>query len=325
MGILNKKTIKEIFSNKNNDFQILKPIEFSKNFENELIFFFKPDCFTNKSADDFQKISEMVFEKFSKFDVEISGAILYSGDALKRYKIMSQHYGFINKLSTQASSILSNEEKETMKNQFDLSEIDFYGGHEFMKKFPKFSADSTNELWLTKHSCKIQSGFYYQLYDVNGKQIIMINGFHPAQLEHYTTSDKKIVLCLLHSNTSWAKIKNDLTGRTYPENSLPDSIRGALYSNKDVYNSHNISVSKNYVHMSAGPFEALFELNNFFSPIEELNFDITQTNLGIKLNSSGYDALKTLKNPTVNVNGVSDDLFSATENMDSKDSLDFLL
>lgn len=314
----------KIFNNKKNSgVSILEKPVFTGDFENELLFFFKPDCFLNKNEEDFTKISSMVETKLNDYDVYPSGAIVYSGNALAEYKIMNRHYGFINNLSLNASKIITEDEKQIMLNTLEVSEkeVCFLGGHEFLEKYPQFDDFSIKPFWLAKDSYKLRSGFYYQIYTVNNEQVILINGFHPPQLKHYTASDRQILLMILHTNTDWNKVKNDMTGNTFPEKSNPNSIRGQLFFNPDIYKTHEMNVSNNYVHMSAGPFEALYEINNFLSPVDGLYFDKKETNLGLKLNKDEVQIEKILKNPIIKD---SKDLFSVSENSNTIKSLDYI-
>ena len=317
--------LNEIFSKTKSGVKILEAPQFTSEYENELLFFFKPDCFLNKNKDDFLTISSMVNSKFYEFDVHPSGAILYSGESLEKYKIINRHYGYINRLSLNASKIITAEEKKIMLKTLGVSEneVCFLGGHEFLKKFNQFDDFSIKPFWLAKNSYKLRSGFYYQLYDVNDEKVVLINGFHPPQLKHYTASDRQILLLILHTNTDWKKVKNEMTGDTFPEKSALDSIRGQLYFNPDIYKTHTMNVSNNYVHMSAGPFEAFYEMNNFFSPLDNFSFSKENTNVGLKLNQNSDLLDKILENPILDLPDP-EDLYSITENLNTTNALKYL-
>ncbi len=315
--------LNEIFSKQKSGVKIFKNPQFNSKFENELLFFCKPDCFLDKNKKDFLKIAKMIDDKFREYEVYPSGGILYSGKALAEHNIMNRHYGFINKLSLHASEIITKEEKDIMCKTLNVSEKDvsFLGGHEFLKKYPQFDDLSIKPFWLAKESYKLRSGFYYQLYSVNNDEVVLINGFHPPQLKHYTAPDRQILLMILHTNTDWEKVKNEMTGNTFPEKSSPNSIRGKLFFNPDEYKTHSMNVSNNYVHMSAGPFEALYEINNFFAPIDELDFKITDTNIGLRLEKNVPLLEKILENPILDLKEP-EDLFTFTENMNTSIALE---
>ena len=107
----------------------------------------------------------------------------------------------------------------------------------------------------------------------NGEDFILVNGFHPAQLFHFTNETHRIVLVLVHSDTPWGTLRNEMVGATFPEKAVPNSIRGTLYANPNDYGLESVSIANNGVHLSAGPFEGLFEIRNFFGHILDLDVE----------------------------------------------------
>ena len=228
---------------------LIENFNFDRANKNELLFFLKPGCFTVQNVQHTRSIIEMALDKLNAYNVYISGALLLSGTRLEELEIMDRHYGYINKLSKQASTILT--EKDLMKIQKELeisSDFEEYlvlGGHEFLRKFETYDDNSLTELWASKHSVKLRSGFYVQRYEIDNQNIILINGFHPSQLAYFTDPSHKIILFLLHSDTDWESLKWDLVGDTFPEKAKEDSIRGELFKHHDKYGLRNVSISNN--------------------------------------------------------------------------------
>jgi hypothetical protein len=306
---------------------LIAPFHFDQARRNELLFFFKPECFIAKTQDEFNAISRMVLNKFAERQVSVSGALLLNGARLDELSIMDRHYGYINTLSRRASNLLTDKEVEFIQNslKIDLKEYDVLGGHEFLACFKTYNADSLNDLWLSKKSVKLRSGFYIQSYEVDGSKVVLVNGFHPSQLAHFTDPTHKIIVLLLEADTTWRVLKDDLAGDTYPERSNPASIRGELFKNKSLYHADNIAISNNYVHLSAGPYEALFEIRNFLSRLSAVQFDIHKTNLASRMLAAGLqpaDIEKALSNPTSVLDGKPVDLFSLTENLDTAEAIE---
>jgi len=301
---------------------LIAPFHFDQARRNELLFFFKPECFIGKTQSDFTAISRMVLKKFTERQVDVSGALLLNGTRLDELSIMDRHYGFINTYSRQASALMTDKEVDFIQSslKIDLKDYSVLGGHEFLARFKHYNHDTLNDLWLSKKSVKLRSGFYIQSYEVDGSKVVLVNGFHPSQLAHFTDPTHKIVVLLLKGDTAWKALKNDLAGDTYPERSNPDSIRGELFKNQALYHAENIAISNNYIHLSAGPFEALFESSNFLSRLSAVQFDIRQTNLASRMLARGLDPAdieKALTNPTGVLDGKPVDLFSITENLDT--------
>ncbi|MBU2574305.1 MAG: hypothetical protein KKH28_09545 [Elusimicrobia bacterium] len=201
-----------------------------------------------------------------------------------------------------------------------MKEYRVLGGHEFLGEFKEFTEASLNTLWLGKKSVKLRSGFYVQKYAVNGKNIILINGFHPAQLGYFTDSSHRILVFLLHSDTDWKILKNDLAGNTFPEKAILSSIRGELFSNSKEYGLPGVSIVNNCVHLSAGPFEALFEINNFLKDIKTARFGLSKTNMFKLMTKEKPDKAAVencIKNPAARIKGEMMDLFTLTEDQNS--------
>jgi len=305
---------------------IARAFEFSKDKRNELLFFFKPECFLSGSPENAGRIVEMVFDKFSRYKTEVSGALLLRGNRLDELSIMDRHYGFINKLSRNASAMVGEEELSKIRESLDAGSghCKVLGGHEFLERFGGFNEKSLDELWLTKKSVKLRSGFYVQKYSVNGEDIILVNGFHPAQLRHFTDPSHRIVVLLLHSDADWKGLKHGMVGDTFPEKAERDSIRGELFSNSAGYGIPGVSISNNCVHLSAGPFEALFEMDNFLKDIRGVEFDLRKTNMHRLMTGRGLaagDVERCIQNPAARINGKTTDLFTLTEDRDSEDAV----
>ncbi len=304
---------------------ILRP-DFHSDLQNEALFFYKPEGFLSDDFEKFPRLNQMVIEKMGAFSTRIDGIILLGGPFLARARIMDRHYGFINRLSRSASELVSAADKQHICQQLGIDSEDYsvLGGHQFLETYPDFDDEQLNDFWLSKPSQKLRSGYYYQSFEVHGNRHILINGFHPQQLSHFTRPGRKIILYLLHSDTPWASLKNDLAGDTFPERALPGSIRGEIYAHRPAYGAQDMSISRNYVHLSAGPFEALYEIHNFLSEIPEISLNLHETGIGRRLSAQGRSHLTELatSNPALTVQGKITDLFTATENMDSDAAVD---
>jgi hypothetical protein len=113
-----------------------------------------------------------------------------------------------------------------------------------------------------------------------------------------------------------------MVGDTFPEKAKPGSIRGKLYAQPGAYGQSEVGINTNGVHLSAGPFEAAYEVVNFFGPLIDLDPEITPPlaiEKAIKSGISKQKALSLLDNPKVNES----DLFSETENLNTDEAMTF--
>lgn len=322
--LFNENAVKKIKSHK--ETKIIQPVQVSQTDQrNELVFFIKPELLL---VDDEAKILNslrLIQEKFEAFNVAVHGTALVTGSYLDENEIMNRHYGFINLLSRKASEIVDTETRDRIFD--DLGKKDnknhhILGGHEFLKTF-NTDVKTLSGVWFGKGARKLRSGFYFIEEEFKDEPIILVNGFHPSQLEHFTHEDHRILLMLLHTDTDWLEMKFDLVGDTFPERAKPDSIRGMLAAEPDKYGLTEVGINANGVHLSAGPFEAAFEVVNFFGAI--LNLDPAHDPpLAIKrAQEAGFsqdDALGLLTNPRLNES----DLFTETENLNTDEGVDLI-
>jgi len=291
---------------------------------NELVFFIKPELLAISDEQKMLNSLEMIEEIFTEFEVNVSGAAIIPGAVLDTFGIMNRHYGYINQLSRKASQLVDTDTLRIISDMLGkkiTADYQILGGHEFLNRF-KSDINTLSDIWFAQQANKLRSGFYFIEDTYQGQPIILVNGFHPSQLQHFTRKDHCILLMLLHSNSDWKALKFDLVGDTFPERAKPGSIRGRLFADPDQYGQSDVGINTNGVHLSAGPFEAAFEVVNFFSPITDLDPAITLPLTLEKAVESGLttnQALSLLENPSTE----NSDLFSATENMNTEDAVNF--
>jgi hypothetical protein len=308
-----------------NDVEIIQQVKIGQtNKQNELVFFIKPELLDVEENAKILNSFEIIREKFDDFKVEIDGAAIIPGAVLKEYGIMNRHYGFINQLSRKASSIVDEESRQRIFITLGIEDRDQYkilGGHEFLKTFDA-DVDTLSDIWFAQTANKLRSGFYFIADTYKGQPFILVNGFHPSQLRHFTRADHKILLMLIHTDTDWYDLKFEMVGDTFPENAKPDSIRGRLYKNPERFGQAEVGINTNGVHLSAGPFEAAYEVVNFFGPLIDLNPEVKPPLAILKAIESGIQkqkALSLMDNPTVD----NSDLFSETENLNTEEAVAF--
>lgn len=308
--------------------KVMQSLEIGKEgWQNELVLFMKPELFMVSDSASIRNSAELVLEKMAEYQVKIHGTALVGGKFLADQGIMDRHYGFINKMSKNASKIVSAEDRAKITALLGLASldgIDLLGGHEYLRKYPGDSIEQLDRLWFTKKSMKVQSGFYIQLYENHGDRFVLINGFHPGQLNHFTHPDHRIALFLVHANTAWKVLRGDMVGNTYPEKAAPTSMRGAIYGDPAHYGLARVDISTNGVHLSAGPYEGVFEILNFFGSIAEQPLPLLVHRL-VEKGLPAEIAIKTAANPPVVSNGKATDLFSATEDFDTAPAVEFWL
>lgn len=323
MGKLADDIVDAVFAS--GDETVVRNFDFSSEKQNQLIFFFKPEVFmfTRKTMP--IAIINLVLRTFESYAVQVRGAVILSGNTLASKKIMDNHYGYINRLSKASAKELSVEDRAEMFRRLGVDpSVKILGGHEFLEKYKFHDAYTLERIWESKKHEKLHSGLYYQLQVVDGEKVVILNGFHPSQIAHFTRLDRRIAVLLLDSDAPWRVLRRRMLGDTFPEAALPGSIRRVLHDRAHDFGFHDVIVSNNCVHLSAGPFEALFEINNFLAQTPAVDFTIRATRVArymfgcdLGLNHIDY----ALTNPRTILNEEETSLFEATEELDTLSSV----
>lgn len=271
---------------------ILSDFKLKTDKKNQLLAFFKPEVFLNKKPEQIEKIMKLVFEKLEKYEVSIDGTALFPGSVVSKYKIMDRHYGVINTLSKNASKILSPEEKKLVFETLGITNKNtkILGGHEAFEIAGIKNTYDFDNYWLEAKSTKVKSGFYVRQLKINGGETVVVDGFHPHQLAHYTETDRYLGVMLVSSNTSWEKLRDEMLGATFPQDAHKDSIRGILHNNAIDYGFEKVMIENNIMHLSAGPSEALFEIDNFLRAPFGIDFLKEEAKLAEKLLLAGVSS-----------------------------------
>ena len=298
-------------------------------FENEFLFFIKPEITQKSKSINVKSILELIFNSIDKYGLHINNVKVLSAKYLDDNNIIAQHYGVINKLSNNALKSLSDNSKQKFKEIFNknIAECNVLGGNEFLKKYEVFNPLSLDYLWQNKNNHKLGGGTYCMEIKLDAENIHLINGFHPRQLLHFTEEGKSIVVFTLSGNLDWKVARNDFIGATNPLSANDGSIRKELLKHKEQFGLKEISQGLNGVHLSAGPIEGLIELIRYNSNFSEnIKIPIDEFNFGKMLKKHFSDKIieQILSNPDILMDNKKMSLFDLTEEMNSKDAIGLL-
>jgi nucleoside diphosphate kinase len=297
--------------------------------KNEFLFFVKPEITVPSKNIQLEKIIDLVQEKIEEFGLNIHNVKILSAKYLEQYNIIAQHYGVINKISSNAVQNMSDSAKEKFKEIYgkSVNEVKVLGGSELLEQYPNFNAYVADYLWQNLENKKLAGGTYCEVIKVDDETIYLINGFHPRQLKHFTEKGRSIAVMTLSGDVSWSDARNNFIGATNPSNANKGSLRREFLDNKAALGLSEVSQGVNGVHLSAGPVEALIELKRYNSNFAEQNGtkDFSEFSFGkiLKENFNG-EFERIVENSNVNVNGKSISIFDLTEEKNSVEAIDLL-
>jgi hypothetical protein len=287
---------------------------------NEFLLFFKPEL--TDPPDRLRMAWDLVQGVLDRFDCRLVAAAACGSHYLRRHGIFEQHYGVINQVSSRGLAGVTESGRSKIEELIrrEGGDIEVLGGHQFLERFPTYTAESLAALHDSLSLVRFAGGTHGVLATVEGNRILLLNGFHPYQLEDYYAEGRSILNLVLRSPATWKALRQELGGVTNPGRANPESIRGLLLRRKDELDLPEVSPMHNGVHVSAGPIEAIVEISRFMSNHDSGSvIEPESTTLGHELaQAAGPDLLATLcSNVSVRYGSESESVFDLTEEWDS--------
>jgi nucleoside diphosphate kinase len=287
---------------------------------NHFVLFLKPEVLDMGDGVEVEAILNLVATALKANGVRTGAVRALNGRYLGRYHIMEEHYGVINRASRLGEKALSPPTLTKLVEEVQgIGSI--LGGHEFLEKFPQVSPYALNIIADTLGTKKIAAGKYYGVLNVEGERIVVLNPFHPQQVEHYTAPGRTIVVIECATDTDWAVLRQKMTGATNPAKAEPGSIRRTLLDKKAKLGLRDVGTATNGVHCSAGPLEAMLEFSRFFSDHQGKKLiKLADTPFGEQLARYGLgkkDIAALAKNPVIGDGEAGNYAFNITEEQNS--------
>ncbi len=290
---------------------------------NEFVVFTKPEISMIQRSEQ-EAVLGLVKSQFQIYDVVVAEDRLITGDEFEKSGAMSEHYGVINRISTGGREALTGDADHALRERFGRelkSGFEVYGGHQFLTAYPDFTPLSLAALFANSTVQRLGPGAYASAVSIDADHAIILNGFHPRQLEWFTRDDTGCWFLHCFSDSRWSDLRQSMIGSTDPERAEPESIRGRLLRERDMYGLKTVSSNFNGVHMSAGPLEGLAELMRFFGgDLASYGFTSQLTGAGLR----GEHINWVLTNPMLSHLGKVQSAFDLTEELDSQPAADLL-
>lgn len=298
--------------------------------KNEFLFFIKPEITLASDQINLNEILDLVQEKIEAFGLTIHNIKTLSAKYLEEYNIIAQHYGVINKISSNAMQGLSESAKEKFSEIYGttVNDVNLLGGSEFLSQNNNFNAYSLDYLWQNLENKKLAGGTYCEKVKIDDGFVYLVNGFHPRQLKHFTEEGRCIVVMTLSGDISWSDARGNFIGATDPSKATEGSLRREFLEKKDTLGLAEVSQGVNGVHLSAGPVEALVELKRYNSNFSDKGNikDFADFSFGKKLkeNFNNEQFEKIVNNANVLQNGKSVSIFDITEEKNADEAISIL-
>jgi hypothetical protein len=231
---------------------------------NHFVLFMKPELLAVRDGAKLGPVFDVIAAALRKYAVEVGAVRAVNGPYLARHKIMEEHYGVINRASRLGRAALSAPTLQKLEAETPgIKSI--LGAHQFLERYTDVSPFALDIIVNTIGSKKVSSGKYFSVLNVQGERVVVLNAFHPQQIEHYTQPGQELVAFECWTDTDWEVLRTQMTGATDPARAAEGSIRRTLREHNRELGLHEVTTATNGVHCSAGPFEAMLEFCRFFS------------------------------------------------------------
>jgi hypothetical protein len=285
--------------------------------QSQALFFLKPELLYPEL--DRARTIDAVGSVLAAASIGVGAAAVLGPERLA--ETIAAHYGQINRVSRVGLAALSSAAKDKLDSEFGAqlaAGTPALGGHEVVARF----GIGDEELDAAFRSpTKLAPGTYAAVVEIKGTPVIVLDGFHPAQLGHYTGQRSRVVALEIHwADRSWQSFRTDVVGSTRPEQASPGSVRGVLLARQKELGIGEVAVSTNGVHGSAGPIEAMVEIARF------LEVPTGRTVLGAALLDAGVPdtTVDTLAGSGDTGGDLRQKVFDATEESEPATAIDYV-
>lgn len=294
--------------------------------ENEFLLILKPEIFAFTQPDQQLYVLEIILNRLTQYRLSVNSFRVINAVYLEKYNVIAEHYGIINAAARDFKSVITNELQRKFENLYgqELAKSKVFGSIELPGKVPGITSEILQHLWSGSEIKRLSGGIYCAEVVFNDEKLYLINGFHPPQIEHFTSDRRMIVTMNISGVLDWAVARQNFIGNTYPEKAEKGSLRRDLSDRFGKLGFDAVSYVINYVHLSAGPLEALIELQRFNSDFQNhTQASLFEFGFGNRLrdNFSEEQCNTILSNPTVLFDGKESSLFDLTEGLNSTDAL----
>lgn len=296
--------------------------------QHHLLLMLKPELTSINKGVQLDLILDELFHRLDDRDVQIGAVRVISSLYLKEKKIIENQYGMLNKISKNGLSEVSDAAKKMLAlkyPEFNKKEHFIYGGHQFLQKYKELTPYGLELLTRNVKVDKLGAGTYAIEAEVDGEKMLLLNSFHPCQIEWFTAPAKSIIVIECFSKQPMRMLREDFIGATDPKEAKAGSFKHMLLSEQKRFGLSNVCTRFNGIHLSPGPVEAMAGMIHYFST-PDTRLTPAHTLFGQLLKENGFSAeALDLLCKDVSIHSSETPVFELTENLNWDEALDLLV
>lgn len=284
--------------------------------QHQMLIILKPEVVAESAASGEFGLLRKILDRLLESGLVPGGVAVMSGDEVRRTNFVKQHYSLLNTVSHGGYGELRPGAARAVDGELsDFGAHRVVGGHELIRSNAEFSARALDILVQNLETRKLAAGVYASRARIDEENVLLLNAFHPAQVEHFERPEGAIVLIECMVASPLERFRREVVGQTSPADAAPASVRGWLFSERDRL-GWKVSTSLNAIHASPSSVEAMFAISSYFG--EGVPLQLAETALGARLYDEGIslDVVADLaSNPDVTVSTTSGPIFDVTEDL----------
>ncbi|MEU5401401.1 hypothetical protein ABZ348_19160 [Streptomyces sp. NPDC005963] len=207
--------------------------------------------------------------------------------AERRYLLL--HYPRLHRVAADGVHALCTAARREVRSLLDASgAVEVLGAFDAMTQDTDLSPAAIDDRCRRAGIHKLGSGSYASVLELNGRTVVVLNGFLPALVGQYDSPSALVGLVECHSPREVEDLRTHLLGALHPAAASSSSLRGTLHSLVDAQGLPPLSEGRNGVHLSAGHLEGMFQTWRYFAAAD--GEGVTSTALGRSLVDRGVSA-----------------------------------
>jgi nucleoside diphosphate kinase len=246
--------------------------------ESQALLFLKPEALTREVA--IADLAALVLNHLRETDLSLGGVSIL-GWKLMASGMIAEHYSVINRVSRYGERAITSSARAAIQPLTEDGKLEILGGHELIQR-SGLSAHQLQALATAAGTEKVAQGTYVTSLE-QPFPVIVLNAFHPEQLEHFTAPGAVVVALEVGFSYPWQEFRDHVLGATDPLQAQPNSLRRKLLEARAELKLPEVSRNRNCVHGSGGPIEAMTEVARFF------RIPLTETKFGTQMLEAGLD------------------------------------
>lgn len=287
---------------------------------NQFVILIKPECFM--IGVDYKTIIAALLEKCENHHISINGAYALNGVFIRKTGLIKEQYSALNEGAVNGLNQAPVYLVDIIRKKFGNVKIE--GAYQFLEENPTITCKKLEELSHIKGSYKLGNGLYAFYFEEAAT--VVINAFHPHQIEHFTNSDSVVIALICSSCYQYSKIGDYVIGNYNPQVAACNSMRYYIYINRNILGLSRVNIFYNGFHISPSPLEGMFAVIRYAKKNGPGQIGVADTILGRYMLSHGYrqnDIEELSKNPYIKDNGKFRTLFDCAE--ENKDDIQYVV